>query len=85
MFYTKPIGKTKVAKNISSNNCHECKFYNNIVNWWHFNKNVMKYVLASTNDSTTIPTTTNSNITTNFIKETIKHQMRKTSTKSTKC
>ena len=57
-----------VAKGILGNEHHDYIFYKSMDIWWYFNSNVMKYVLASTNDFT-IPIThiEGSNITTTYM------------------
>jgi hypothetical protein len=34
----------KVVNKISSNDCHECPFYDALDSWWHQNGNVNAYV-----------------------------------------
>jgi hypothetical protein len=41
----------EIANEISSNDCHECPFYDALDSWWHGNGNVRKHVSASTNES----------------------------------
>ncbi len=41
----------KIANGISSNDHHECHFYDALDNWWHQSINVMKYVNISTNET----------------------------------
>jgi hypothetical protein len=38
----------KIVNGISSNDHHECPFYDALDSWWHRNGNVMKHVSAST-------------------------------------
>ncbi len=38
----------KIANGISSNDRHECPFYDALDYWWHQSKNVMKHVNIST-------------------------------------
>jgi hypothetical protein len=40
----------KIANGISSNDCHECAFYDALDSWWHQIENVMKHVNASINE-----------------------------------
>jgi hypothetical protein len=43
----------KVANSILRNDCLDCKFYESMDIWWHFNGIIMKYVFVNANDSTT--------------------------------
>ncbi len=40
----------KIVNGISSNDHHECPFYDALDSWWHWNENVMKHVSASTTE-----------------------------------
>jgi hypothetical protein len=34
----------KIVNKISSNDCHQCHFYDALDSWWHRSGNVMKHV-----------------------------------------
>jgi hypothetical protein len=38
----------KIVNKISSDDCHECPFYDALISWWHWSGNVMKHVSIST-------------------------------------
>ncbi len=40
----------KIANGISSNDHHECPFYDALDSWWHWNENVMKHVNVFANE-----------------------------------
>ncbi len=40
----------KIANGISSNDRHECPFYDALDSWWHWSGNVMKHVNAFANE-----------------------------------
>jgi len=40
----------KITNGISSNDCHECPFYDALNSWWHQSGNVMKHISASINE-----------------------------------
>jgi hypothetical protein len=40
----------KIANGISSNDHHECPFYDALDGWWHQSENVMKHVNAFANE-----------------------------------
>ena len=50
-FLFKQYKKDKLSNGVSTENRHECKFYDSLDQWWHTNGLVIKHVIASANDT----------------------------------